>query len=94
MLLAEYLNGQFSLLQNLDFILRITVACLCGALIGFERSKRYKEAGIRTHIIVCFAAASLSPRVSSERASIWIASIAAFFAPFTATVATGMPEGI
>ena len=57
MLLAEYLNGQFSLLQNLDFILRITVACLCGALIGFERSKRYKEAGIRTHIIVCFAAA-------------------------------------
>ena len=33
------------------------MACLCGALIGYERSKRYKEAGIRTHIIVCFAAA-------------------------------------
>ena len=57
MLLTEYLNSQFSLAQNLDFILRITVACLCGAFIGFERSKRYKEAGIRTHIIVCFAAA-------------------------------------
>lgn len=57
MLLTEYLNSQFSLFQNLDFILRIMVACICGAFIGFERSKRYKEAGIRTHIIVCFAAA-------------------------------------
>ena len=57
MLLTEYLNSQFSLWQNLEFILRITVACVCGAFIGFERSKRYKEAGIRTHIIVCFAAA-------------------------------------
>ena len=61
MLLTEYLNSQFSLWQNLEFILRITVACVCGAFIGFERSKRYKEAGIRTHIIVCFAAALDSP---------------------------------
>lgn len=30
---------------------------LCGACIGFERSKRFKEAGVRTHIIVCCAAA-------------------------------------
>ena len=59
MLLVEYLNSQFSLLQNLDFILRILVASLCGAGIGFERSKRYKEAGIRTHIIVCCGAALL-----------------------------------
>jgi len=57
MLLTEYLNSQFSLAQNLEFVGRITAACLCGAFIGFERSKRYKEAGIRTHIIVCFAAA-------------------------------------
>ena len=57
MLLTEYLNSQFSLFQNLDFILRIMVACICGAFIGFERSKRYKEAGIRTHIIVCCGAA-------------------------------------
>lgn len=57
MLLVEYLNSQFSLLQNLDFFIRIVVACLCGALIGAERSKRFKEAGIRTHIIVCCGAA-------------------------------------
>ena len=57
MLLVEYLNSQFSLTQNLDFFLRIVVACLCGALIGAERSNRFKEAGVRTHIIVCCAAA-------------------------------------
>lgn len=57
MLLVEYLNSQFSIAQNLDFFFRIVVACLCGALIGAERSKRFKEAGVRTHIIVCCAAA-------------------------------------
>jgi len=59
MLLVEYLNSQFSLAQNLDFFIRIVAACLCGALIGAERSKRLKEAGVRTHIIVCSAAALL-----------------------------------
>lgn len=57
MTLAEYLNTQFSISQNLDFCLRMVLACVCGAAIGFERSKRFKEAGIRTHIIVCCAAA-------------------------------------
>ena len=57
MTLVEYLNSQFSLTQNIDFFIRILVAVTCGACIGFERSKRFKEAGIRTHIIVCFAAA-------------------------------------
>ena len=56
-MLVTYLNSQFSLLQNVDFFIRILTASLCGACIGFERSKRSKEAGIRTHIIVCCAAA-------------------------------------
>jgi putative Mg2+ transporter-C (MgtC) family protein len=43
--------------QTLEFLLRILVACVCGAAIGYERSKRFKEAGIRTHVIVCCAAA-------------------------------------
>lgn len=59
MLLVRYLNAQFSLAQNLEFFLRVIVACLCGAFIGAERSKRFKEAGIRTHIIVCCGAALL-----------------------------------
>lgn len=59
MTLSEYMNSQFSLWQNVDFCLRIMAACVCGACIGAERSKRYKEAGIRTHIIVCCASALL-----------------------------------
>ena len=57
MTFAEILAKQFTLWQYLEFFLRVVVACFCGAAIGFERSKRLKEAGIRTHIIVCCAAA-------------------------------------
>ena len=41
----------------LDCIARIMAACLCGALIGLERSRRQKDAGIRTHIIVALGSA-------------------------------------
>ena len=54
--LAGYMFGHFSLLQYLEFLIRILVSCFCGACIGDERTKRLKEAGIRTHIIVCCAA--------------------------------------
>ena len=57
MTFAGYLMKQYSLWQYGDFFLRVLVACACGAAIGFERSRRLKEAGIRTHIIVCCAAA-------------------------------------
>lgn len=57
MSLGSYMFGQFTLIQYLEFFARLLVACVCGALIGFERSKRFKEAGLRTHIIVCAAAA-------------------------------------
>ena len=49
--------GSLSLQQNLDFCLRILIALLCGGAIGFERSRHFKEAGIRTHVIVCVGAA-------------------------------------
>ena len=57
MIFAENLSRQFTLWQYGEFFLRVLVACVCGAAIGYERSKRLKEAGIRTHIIVCCAAA-------------------------------------
>ncbi len=57
MTFAEYMMSQFSLVQYAEFFARILIACVCGAVIGFERSMRFKEAGIRTHIIVCCAAA-------------------------------------
>lgn len=43
--------------KQLEFILRIMLAGLCGAIIGYERKNRNKEAGIRTHLIVAMGAA-------------------------------------
>ena len=57
MTLAGTLFGQYTFLQYLEWLLRILGACICGACIGFERTKRLKEAGVRTHVIVCCAAA-------------------------------------
>lgn len=51
--------SMFSLVEWGDFALRILISCLCGGLIGVERTKRLKEAGIRTHLVVCCAAAML-----------------------------------
>jgi len=44
-------------LQNLEFILRILVAGLCGMFVGMERKNRSKEAGTRTHFVVACGAA-------------------------------------
>lgn len=41
----------------LDFVIRVVVATVCGALLGVERTKRFKEAGIRTHCVVAAASA-------------------------------------
>lgn len=42
---------------ELDFLLRILIAGICGGLIGYERNNRLKEAGVRTHLIVALGAA-------------------------------------
>ncbi|GAB6092019.1 MgtC/SapB family protein [Furfurilactobacillus curtus] len=42
---------------ELDWCLRLLLAAACGGLIGYERSSRLKNAGIRTHIIVAVGAA-------------------------------------
>ncbi len=54
---AQVILSYFTTAQMLEFLLRILAACGCGAAIGYERSRRFKEAGIRTHLIVCCASA-------------------------------------
>ena len=44
-------------IQELEYLLRIVLAAVCGGAIGFERERRSKSAGIRTHIIVALSAA-------------------------------------
>lgn len=44
-------------LQEIEWIARIVLAGICGLLIGFERQKRSKVAGVRTHCVVACASA-------------------------------------
>ena len=43
---------------QLMLFLRILLAGFCGLFIGMERSRRQKEAGIRTHVVVAVGAAA------------------------------------
>lgn len=38
--------------QTVRSLLRLTVAALCGAIIGLEREREGKSAGLRTHMLV------------------------------------------
>lgn len=46
-----------AVLVQLELLLRIVVAGVCGCLIGYERKNRLKEAGVRTHMIVALGSA-------------------------------------
>lgn len=41
---------------NWEYALRLLLACCCGALVGGERKRRHKDAGIRTHLLVTLGA--------------------------------------
>ncbi len=44
-------------LTEVDAVIRLAVAVVMGGLIGFEREKADKPAGLRTYILVCEGAA-------------------------------------
>lgn len=43
-----------------SWIIRLLIALLCGGAIGYERSRQFKSAGIRTHIVVAIGAALIT----------------------------------
>lgn len=43
--------------MELELVLRVLFACVIGGIIGAERSKKHKSAGVRTYIIVAIGAA-------------------------------------
>ena len=53
------IENNLNLLQ-LEYLIRVVLACLCGLVIGYERSIRQKEAGLRTHIILCMGCAVMT----------------------------------
>ena len=42
---------------QIELMIRIVLAGICGMMIGLERKNRSKEAGIRTHFVVACGAA-------------------------------------
>ena len=57
MTLADIYFRHFSMMQYVDFTFRLLIAFFIGGSIGLERSNHFKEAGIRTHILVCVTSA-------------------------------------
>ena len=55
----DSLNAHFTAVQQLELMLRIVVAAVCGGAVGIERSRRFKDAGVRTHAMVACAAAAM-----------------------------------
>ncbi len=56
--LTNYLpETALTVFDNLEFFIRIVMAAILGALVGLERSKRQKEAGVRTHCIIACTSA-------------------------------------
>ena len=44
------------LITSVDIFVRLALAFLFGGIIGFEREKKGRAAGLRTHILVCTGA--------------------------------------
>ena len=60
-IMTNHNHGGIALLESLaadsTYLIRILLSAVCGALIGLERERRFKNAGIRTHIIVSMSSA-------------------------------------
>jgi putative Mg2+ transporter-C (MgtC) family protein len=50
----------FDLERDLDLALRLIVAALLAAILGFQRARRGRAAGMRTHVLVALAAAGFT----------------------------------
>ncbi|HOE96150.1 MAG TPA: MgtC/SapB family protein [Candidatus Sumerlaeota bacterium] len=53
--LVQWLNFES---RPLDVILRLSMAALCGGIIGWDREREDKPAGLRTHMMVALGAAA------------------------------------
>ena len=68
---------------ELEMVLRLLLATALGAIIGYQRERAGKPAGLRTHILICVGAAIFT-----------VTSIYGFGAADTARVAAGVVAGI
>ena len=68
---------------ELDMILRLLLSAALGAVIGYQRERSGKQAGLRTNTLICVGAALFT-----------VVSVSGFNADDTARVAAGVVAGI
>ncbi len=71
------------MVAELDMILRLLLSAVLGAVIGYQRERAGKQAGLRTNTLICVGAALFT-----------VVSIYGFNAEDTARVAAGVVAGI
>lgn len=71
------------MVAELDMILRLLLSAVLGAIIGYQRERAGKQAGLRTNTLICVGAALFT-----------VVSIYGFDADDTARVAAGVVTGI
>ena len=85
-------ESTLTLYDNLEFLFRILLATVLGAAIGLERTKRQKEAGVRTHCIIACASAVFM--ILSKYAFIDTAALAGSRGADAARIAAQVVRGI
>ena len=91
--LTDYLpETALSVFDNLEFLLRIIMSGVLGLLIGLERTKRQKDAGIRTHCIIAVTSAAFM--ILSKYAFVDLTSIASVKSADPARIAAQVVSGI
>ena len=78
--------------DNLEFLIRIVLAAILGALVGLERSKRQKEAGVRTHCIIACTSALFM--ILSKYAFVDLVGVAGLRGADPARIAAQVVSGI
>lgn len=78
--------------DNLEFFIRILLAAILGALVGLERSKRQKEAGVRTHCIIACTSALFM--ILSKYAFVDLVGVAGLRGADPARIAAQVVSGI
>lgn len=68
---------------EVEIILRLLLAAALGAVVGYQRERAGKSAGLRTHILICIGAAIFT-----------VVSLVGFSQADTARVAAGVVAGI
>ena len=91
--LSSYLpESTLTLFDNLEFLIRLLLSAALGALVGLERSKRQKEAGVRTHCIIACTSALFM--ILSKYAFIDVTSIDGLRGADPARIAAQVVSGI